>query len=416
MSAKTRAPKASQAAKGPASSTPAGFSTVLLAVTGESPAILTETVWALAQERTLPSRIVVVTTTTGARRIREELLAPSSQFAGRSPWEALRADLLHLHPEARSLLVFDPIRIITAESSPTGTALELDDLRTRDDNAAAANFILEQVRAFTANPDTRLIASIAGGRKTMGALLYAALTLLGRESDRITHVLVNAPFDQRLDPPFYFPTSKPSVHVLNRRGLDEKTHSSSAARIDLADIPFVPLRNGFDELKSTPGSFATLVTRYSRDLLHRADHVPTLALDERKPAILIDGRIIPLPAKAGSPRLQLAILATLLAVQPHLPADGKIDPESFAQIVKAHHGYSDGLNLNTHSQKTARGIAAVLHGQAPTERIQDFLLKLDARMVTRTLSEFRKILKTEHGLVWLAKKGSLRLPAIRIGS
>jgi len=31
----------------------------------------------------------------------------------------------------------------------------------------------------------------------MGALLYAALSLLGRPQDRLTHVLVNEPFDNR---------------------------------------------------------------------------------------------------------------------------------------------------------------------------------------------------------------------------
>ena len=51
----------------------------LLDVTGESPAVLTETVWALARATppVLPARVIVVTTTAGAARIHQELLAPA---------------------------------------------------------------------------------------------------------------------------------------------------------------------------------------------------------------------------------------------------------------------------------------------------------------------------------------------------
>ena len=51
--------------------------TILLAVSGMSPAILTETVWALAREkpRIVPDEVIVLTTTAGARDIETQLLA-----------------------------------------------------------------------------------------------------------------------------------------------------------------------------------------------------------------------------------------------------------------------------------------------------------------------------------------------------
>ena len=393
--------------------------TILLAVLGESPAVLTETVWALARQEqpfVIPARILVLTTTVGARRLHEELFAESRQFGGRSPWQALRDELLQGLPPAQAdrLLVLEPERIITSRAGPDGVAQPLDDLRTRADNDAAADFILEQVRAITANPDTRLIASIAGGRKTMGALLYAAMTLIGRETDRLTHVLVNPPFDQRLDPPFFFPPPQSVQHKLVGRDRTTSTNSSASARIELADVPFVPLRNGFEELDATVGGFAGLVTRYSRALLQRADHVPTIAFDEARPTIVIDGHRIELTPKEAAPRLQLAILATLLAVQPLLPPDGKIDSKSFAQIVRAHHRHP--WKLDAADQKTARSIAEKIDHSAPPERIQDLLARLDGARVTRTLSQFRTAVRKQLELHWLERKGCLRLPRFRLAA
>jgi len=49
--------------------------TILFAVTGTSPAVLTETVWALATERkaVIPHQIIVLTTTAGRKAIETEL-------------------------------------------------------------------------------------------------------------------------------------------------------------------------------------------------------------------------------------------------------------------------------------------------------------------------------------------------------
>lgn len=390
--------------------------TILLAVTGESPAVLTETVWALAHEQppVLPVRVVVVTTTVGAARLEAELLAPSPAFAGRSPWHALRDQLLAGRTDGDSFLVLEPVRIIAGPADVVGRARLLDDLRTRADNALAADFILEQVRGITANPDTRLVASIAGGRKTMGALLYAAMTLVGRETDRLTHVLVNAPFDQRLDPPFFFPSRPPKRHRIVGRDESKPAHLSSRARIELADVPFVPLRNAFDDLRAPVGGFAGLVARYSSELLRRTDHTPTFAFDESRPAILLDGHRIDLTPKEAPPRLQLAILATLVAVQPLLPPDGKIDLESFAQIVLAHHGLQ--WKLDAADQRSARDIAQTLIGQAPSARLQDFALRVDGTRVTRTLSQLRSAVRSKLGLHWLETRGCLRLPPFRLAA
>lgn len=211
--------------------------TVLVAVTGMSPAILTETVWALAHERPVvrPAKVVAFCTARSRERVRQDLLASGI-------WESLRAALKARPGELEFGDTGDHIRVITRGVK------ELDDIRTPEDNAAAADFILGHLRQFTENPDLRVVASIAGGRKTMSALLYAAMSLIGRETDRVAHVLVNPALEQRR-PPFFFPAN-----------------ATEARGVTLADVPFVPLRNKFEDIGRMPGGFSVLVRNCARCL------------------------------------------------------------------------------------------------------------------------------------------------------
>ncbi|MGC8991094.1 MAG: CRISPR-associated ring nuclease Csm6 [Verrucomicrobiia bacterium] len=275
--------------------------TILLAVTGMSPAVLTETVWALANEPEpiIPSRIIVVTTATGRTEIIKWLFEPIPRFSGKTPWEALRtalaADGHSLSGKLRFGATPDDIRVITAADASTGRTRELDDLRTPADNEAASDFLLEQVRGIVENPDTRLVASIAGGRKTMGALLYACMTLVGRETDRLTHVLVNDPFDTLRE--FFFPKqpggpiSKPDTQNPGRL----LKYDPADARVDLADVPFVPLRNLFvRELGRKAGTFSRLVDTCRADVRRRAAESIRLTIDSVRAELDVNGATIKL--------------------------------------------------------------------------------------------------------------------------
>jgi CRISPR-associated protein (TIGR02584 family) len=267
--------------------------TVLLAVTGMSPAVLTETVWALAHPAdgsapVLPARVVVVTTVTGRDAICRQLFAPSARFDGRTPWETLRATLAGEGFDLTNQLRFgttpDDIRVITTANPATGLSEELADLRTLRDNDAAADFVLDEVRRVVENPDTHLIASLAGGRKTMGALLYACLTLAGRETDRLTHVLVNEPFETVSE--FYFP-GQPGGPVLDR---DKREHLPGAAVVELADVPFVPLRNLFKrELGQPAGSFRRLVLLCQQHVRDATGYQLRVEIDRAFPACEVNG-------------------------------------------------------------------------------------------------------------------------------
>ena len=278
--------------------------TVLLAAVGISPATLTEAVWALAHEAEplIPARVVVVTTALGRGMIRRQLFQASGRFGGKTAWQALRDALEMEGIDIAGRLRFgetpDDIRVITTINGASGCSRELEDIRTPADNEATADFLLEQVRSFVENPDTRLIASIAGGRKTMGALLYACMTLAGRESDQITHVLVSEPFETIVD--FLFP-AQPGGKVKNRTG---KYHDPADARIELARVPFVPLRNLFTRDFGQPaGTFSRLVGICRANVrLSVGEHL-RLELETGRPECRVNARLLKL-----SPREYLVLL------------------------------------------------------------------------------------------------------------
>lgn len=264
--------------------------TILLAVTGLSPAIVTETVWALAQEkpRTLPKRVIFVTTQVGADKIREQLFAPLEALGGSSAWQALRQALKAGDDE----LIAEEPRIIGKANPRTGAMQALADIQTPADNDLAASFILEGVRGIVENPDLRLVASIAGGRKTMGALLHAAVSLIGRETDRLTHVLVSPPYETM--PGFFFP-GQPGGGVKDRLG---KAHDPAKAVVRLADVPFVPLRNRFEDLHDMPGNFSGLVQRFSREMKQDAERPSLVEISYRRKMLWIDDQPVKMRVKA----------------------------------------------------------------------------------------------------------------------
>lgn len=202
---------------------------VLLAVTGLSPQVVTETLYALAHREPafIPTEILLVTTQEGADRARLALLDPED-----GQFHALCRDY------GLQGIRFDP-GCITIIGKDRGAPLS--DIRTPEENALAADTLLSLVRTLTGDPDTALHVSIAGGRKTMGFYLGYCLSLCARPQDRLSHVLVSEPFESH--PQFYFPPAR--GRVLYTR--DNKPVHTDDARITLADIPFVRLRRGVPE-------------------------------------------------------------------------------------------------------------------------------------------------------------------------
>ncbi|MDS4070626.1 MAG: CRISPR-associated ring nuclease Csm6, partial [Candidatus Competibacter sp.] len=205
---------------------------ILLCVAGLSPQIVTETLYALTvtgEPRFVPTEIHLLTTAEGAERARLTLLGDEPGWFHR-----MRGD--HGLPAIRFTL--DTIHILRAADGRL-----LDDIREPADNEAIADAITAMVRELTADPDSAVHASIAGGRKTMGFYLGYALSLFGRPQDRLSHVLVSSPFES--NPNFFYPA--PVERVIFATGPDQRPLDASSATVTLAEIPFVRLRDGLQE-------------------------------------------------------------------------------------------------------------------------------------------------------------------------
>ena len=205
---------------------------LLVAVTGLSPQIVTETLYALAVEQKppfVPTEVRLITTEEGAERAKLSLLHPESGWFHR-----LRADY-GLPP-----IAFGPEHVHVLEDAG---GRPLDDIRSPEDNERAADAITDVVRDLTRGDDSALHVSIAGGRKTMGFYLGYALSLYGREQDRLSHVLVNAPYESHKE--FFYPTPR-SVPICAREP-DSQPYDARDAEVTLAEIPFVRLRDELPE-------------------------------------------------------------------------------------------------------------------------------------------------------------------------
>lgn len=195
---------------------------ILVAVSGLSPAILTETIFALAvssEHRFIPTEVHLITTIEGKERAENTLLKGSSpKFI--SLCEEYELSNINFGSEN--------IHVIT---SPDG--VEFDDIRSPKDNEAAADYITQLIYRFSKKDNSALHVSIAGGRKTMGYYVGYALSLFGRPQDRLSHVLVEQDYERCLD--FFYPTKQCVI----ANNLDGKPLDLSKAKVFLAEIPFV---------------------------------------------------------------------------------------------------------------------------------------------------------------------------------
>lgn len=246
---------------------------ILLAVSGMSPQIVTETLYSLAVKHTdpfIPTEIHLITTIAGAKEAKLQLLHPKT-----GKFQKLCSDY-HL-PKIDFLE--ENIHIIEDYQGE-----QLDDIKTPEQNESAADFITDIVSTLTREDQTALHVSIAGGRKTMGYYLGYALSLYGRVQDRLSHVLVTDNYESLKD--FFYPT--PESHVVKDkydRSLDAKD-----AEIMLAEIPFVRLRGGI------PNHLLTRKTTFNESIkfARKLEEEQPLVIDSSRNTVNVAEIIIPL--------------------------------------------------------------------------------------------------------------------------
>lgn len=269
---------------------------ILISGIGTSPAVLTETVWCLAHQNVpiVPDEVVVLTTESGKERLYAEILNGESSV-WRRMCESLREDKVDIDGK----LVFGKtsVRVI-----PDAHGNEIYDLRSGEDNLRAADFMLQQLRQYTESSDTVVLASIAGGRKTMSALLFSCMTLLGREDDKVFHVLLPPEFEGGVTPPMYYPVK--GVTYTNR--MTGKTYKSEKFQSELFEVPFVRMRGWYQEkFKTIPPTYRTLVSRV-KTVSPPAIAYPEIEIDAWNGWTTLNGQQVPMSRPCFAMLLLLA--------------------------------------------------------------------------------------------------------------
>ncbi len=251
---------------------------ILLYVAGMTPQIITETLYAITQQRReRVDEIRVITTLEGRNKLLSTLLdKESGEFF----------KFCRDYGIDSSSIKFDETTIALLRTIDGRT---LGDIRTPKENELAGDQICEIVRELTRDQTTRLHASAAGGRKTMSIYLTAAMQLFGRAHDTLSHVLVSQDFETNRE--FFYPPPVPRELTLR----DGRIVSTADAEIYLADVPFIRLRGLNNETLHKGGAslYGELVDS-AQETLDVIESEYELHIDMRRDAIVINTQTIKL--------------------------------------------------------------------------------------------------------------------------
>ena len=228
---------------------------IILAVTGLSPQVITETLYALHQGGREVHAIHVVTTREGKDRIFADLLA------GKDGRYHRYLNEYGIDPDT---IAFDHSHVHTV-TDPHG--VECADILTEADNERLLALCLALAFELTKDPDTAVFFSIAGGRKTMSACLTLAAQFYGRPQDRLYHVLVSPDFEGSRE--FFYPPKESKTITLKARNGQAYYKDTRYAEINLISVPFVSIRDSLskDALKAPKPPGALLLSLIREETL-----------------------------------------------------------------------------------------------------------------------------------------------------
>ena len=248
---------------------------ILLVVTGVSPQVATETLYALRVPKNndplfIPTEMHLITTQKGAEDAVNHLIV-NEQFK----------KLLSDYPELKDVK-FDESHIHVIKDDE---GRPLWDIQTEEENTQAANTIAALMHDMTSESESALHVSISGGRKTMGFYVGYAFSLYARKQDKLSHVLVS-PVEFEHHPDFFFPPAKSKIlHDKNGKEIDTRK-----AKVSLAYIPVVQLRHGLPmSLQEGRLSYGEAV-----NVIQRTFAPPSLVIRLRKKEVFCDGQRVSL--------------------------------------------------------------------------------------------------------------------------
>lgn len=191
---------------------------ILVCVSGLTPQIITETLFALNQVKGVHiDEIVVVTTAKGKGILtgKGPIGNPANKFYVKI------SDKIKEMAEVYGFEIphFKESSIIVSREEN----IRQMDIRTDKDNVLFPNKLCEVICGLAQDTNSTLHCSVSGGRKTMSVFMGYALSLFGRNQDRLYHVLTTE--ENEKDSSFFYPKSKKQLK-----------------EVELSEIPFVRLR------------------------------------------------------------------------------------------------------------------------------------------------------------------------------
>jgi len=249
---------------------------ILLAITGASPQVVTETLYALhAEGKTFPDEVYIITTLGCKKMLCEGFFDDGHLMALLNEYDM-------------PTIKFDESHIWLIEDEQGNP---VNDAKSIEDQTFMADFITRKVFELTQQQDLAIHASIAGGRKTMAFYLGYAMSLLARPQDTLSHVFVNDEFEFVKD--FYYPTKH--SNLINGKFGQPKVDTQNAV-VTLAEIPFVRMRASVDtQLINSMGDMSFSQTVSTLNASHSQNLV--LMLNQKAKILTVTGVDIKLSPK-----------------------------------------------------------------------------------------------------------------------
>jgi CRISPR-associated protein (TIGR02584 family) len=251
---------------------------LLIALLGRTPQVLTETLYALCVDQSIPiSEVWAISTAEGMNAALDKLLVPQH---GR--FYQLQRD----YPAQCGPVRFSAEQILVAQDG----LLPLADIRNRRDSETFLELILRVLWEKTGDAHTAVHCSLAGGRKTMSTYMALVMQMLGREQDKLYHVLLTPPEAEHHEE-FYYPAPVSQILPL----ADGSTFDSAEVKVELVEIPYVRLRERLPvEVLERRASFAELL-QWTQAEIAALPRAPMLQLFPKRRLLRIGGREIELP-------------------------------------------------------------------------------------------------------------------------
>jgi CRISPR-associated protein (TIGR02584 family) len=339
--------------------------TILLAVCGLSPQVITETLFALHQTGRTVEAIHIITTQLGKERVLSTLLEPGAGYYFRY--------LREYEQEIRAI-DFGPPTIHTVCDDQ---GREIADIRDEADNEQLLRTCLDLTFRFTRNPETAVYFSVAGGRKTMSSCLALAAQMYGRSQDRLFHVLVSPEFESH--PDFFYPPKISRLLELRDEKGNPYLKETRYAEVTLVHLPFVSIRERLGEryLKK-PFDPATLMMS-----LVREDQV-RLVINLVQKKVIFRG-------------IELDMMPARLALYAFFVLQKKECPLSVPDCSRCTECYLD-LEGIFRNQKKIANLYGKLAGNRPLEEMSDSgITNLNAENFTMYKSRIRQDLQKGFG-------------------